>query len=222
LVDENPFRFPQYVEKSDTTEQNNCAVKETLLLLDDIIIKMKQNDNQRDNTSNNNRNQRSYDEDDEDEDEDKDEDKDDWLWHKKETFGNIHNKKPSETYDILKKRYQSFITKLPFCVPFDLGFMVDINFPDADKFCLCPCQATRFVNFHTIFQIDPKFSWTCPGTQKFTPHGLYQHLQARIDDNTNSELQKLHHLAKQYIDTKYDEYSHNKKTNMWYKHEALD
>jgi hypothetical protein len=49
LVDENPFRFPQYVEKSDTTEQNNRAVQETLLLLDDIIIET--NDNQRDNSN---------------------------------------------------------------------------------------------------------------------------------------------------------------------------
>jgi hypothetical protein len=65
LVDENPVHFPHYIEKSDTIQQNDCAVKETLLLLHQIIIEMQQNDNQS-NNNNNNRNERSNEEDDDD------------------------------------------------------------------------------------------------------------------------------------------------------------
>jgi hypothetical protein len=113
------------------------------------------NDSPRDNNKNN-QNQRFDDEDDEDSEHNnsKDDDEDDWLWSKKETF--CEHKK---TYDILKEKYQSFITKLPFCIPFDFGFMVKITIPGKDKICWCPSQKNRFNVFCTMFEIDQ----TCPG-----------------------------------------------------------
>jgi hypothetical protein len=184
---------------------------------------MKQNDARPTNNNNNHSNQLNDDDKDDDSDErnSEDDDQDDWLWSEKETFGSSHSKDPNKTYDILKERYQSFVKKLPFCVPFDLGFMVYITFADADKFCWCPCQKNRFDNFRTMFQIDSGLSWTCPNTQKFTPLGLYQHLETKVNDSSDLELQILHRLAKRYIDIKYDQYNHDEKTDTWYKHKAL-
>jgi hypothetical protein len=91
---------------------------------------------------------------------------------------------------------------------------------DADDICHCPC-GPKFAKFRYMYDVDSNFSFDCTSTSKFTPRGLYNHLQSKSKDRTNLELQTLHILALTFIQTKYKEYVYDSKSKVWYKHKAL-
>ena len=111
---------------------------------------------------------------------------------------------------------------LPFCVPFDLGFMVNIiPYTGDDEYCWCPSQGLKFNHFRNMFRIDHELSWNCNRTKKLSPRGLIDHLRSKINDSSDRDLQILHKLAFKFINVKYCEYIHDDDNNKWYKHSSL-
>jgi hypothetical protein len=128
------------------------------------------------------------------------------------------------------RRYTTFIEALPYCTPLDLGFLSIKTFPDADKFCWCPCQE-KFWRWKNHFNIDNTLHFTCEPTGKFAPKSLLQHLESKkrngrgnlIEEQIEKEEESsiLHRLVYEYLRFCYQKFTLIETKNIWYDHIAF-
>ena len=215
LMDERPIHFPKYMSPTTLFESNKKALNETLEYLNELLDVTKKN---KVTTPSKRKFVPGYASD--SSDTNSDESDENWLYNKNDNIQplnlniiNDHNEK--------KIRYTTFIMSLPFCVPLDFGFLVNVIPYGDDNFCWCPCQGTKFNHFRNLFHIDNEISWNCNRTKKLTPRGLIDHLSNKINDSSDRDLQLVHQLLFKFINVKYCEYIHDEDNNKWYKHSAL-